>query len=193
MTLSVPKQPEILGLEFILSHLSKPVFPRKISTYESSNRTFQIDNMDEITIACLDSRFIDCRVNAFPLLREGKSWIPDLLFIDLDLQDCKTQKWLDIALAKTLGNISRYLGKHAKPTALWSGNGYHVIQPVNCPVTDYLINQKFQEFAETRLIVNGNPAEEFLRFAKILFSDNKADKNHNPSFQFMSSKDCRFN
>ena len=174
---------ESQGLGFILNHLSKPVFPRKISTYESSNRTFQVDNMDEILTAFMDSRFIDCRVNAFPLLREGKSWIPDLFFIDLDLSDFKSRKELELAKAHILRNISKYLGRDTKPTLLWSGNGYHIIQPVYCPVNDYLINQKFKEFADTRIIVNGNPAEEFLRFAKILLSENKADKNHNPSFR----------
>ncbi len=183
-TISRKELSESQDLDFILNHLSKPVFPRKISTYESSNRTFQVDNMDEIIIAFLDSKFIDCRINAFPLLRDGKSWIPDLFFIDLDLSDFKSRKnELDIAKAHILRNISKYFGKNTKPTVLWSGNGYHVIQPVNCPVNDYLINQRFREFADSRLIVNGNPAEEFLRFAKILLSDNKADKSHNPSFR----------
>jgi hypothetical protein len=183
MALLQKQQPEILGLEFILSHLSKPIFPRKISTYESSNKTFQIDNMDEIIIAFIDSKFIDCRVNAFPLLREGKSWIPDLIFIDLDLSDFKSKKELELLIALILRNISKYFGEDAKPTILWSGNGYHIIQPVNCPVSDYLINQKFKEFVDSRIIINGNAAEEFLRFAKILLSYNKADKNHNPSFR----------
>ena len=169
-------------LDFLLSHLSSPIFPRNISTYESKGSQFMIDTIDGILTAFLDSKFKDCRVNAFPLLRDGKSWIPDLIFIDLDLSDFKnSRKVLAIALAKTLRNIVKYLGEDAKPTVLWSGNGYHVIQPVECPGNDYQIRQHFKDF--NQFCVHGNPAEEFLRFAKILLSDNKADKNNNPSFR----------
>ncbi len=50
---------------------------------------------------------------------------------------------------------------------IWSGNGCHIIQPVEC--TMILENiQQFQKF--------DNPSQEFLRFAKDFFSNGKADK-----------------
>ena len=49
--------------------------------------------------------YIDCRINAFPYLKEGILWKPELLFIDLDLADFKSKKSLDLALSKTLKNI----------------------------------------------------------------------------------------
>ena len=63
---------------------------------------------------------------------------------------------------------------NAHPTVLWSGNGYHVILPVYCPIELERI-QEFQEF--------DNPSERFLRFAKDNLSNNKADKANNPSFR----------
>ena len=40
----------------------------------------------------MESDFIDCRINAFPLLKEGATWLPDLLFIDLDLEGFESEK-----------------------------------------------------------------------------------------------------
>jgi len=164
------------GLEFVLSHLSNPKFPRTISTFRTHDGQFLVESTDKALIAFSDSKYQDCRINGFPLLKKGKSWIPDLLFIDID-----AQKSIDSVLINTLGNITRYLGPHAKPTVIMSGNGYHILQPVECLFTDYLIRQKFHDFSQ--FCVNGNPAEEFLRFAKIYLSGGRADRKNNPSFR----------
>ncbi len=169
------------GLDFILLHLSSPIFPRMISTYESKGRQFIVDTKEETLIAYSNSKYLDCRINGFPLLMEGKSWIPDLLFIDIDSQPTITKKSLAKILSKTLSNITKFLGPDAKPTVLMSGNGYHIIQPVDCQFTDYKINQYFREFAQ--FCVNGNSAEEYLRFVEIYLSNGKADINHNPTFK----------
>ena len=123
----------------------------------------------------IESDFIDCRINAFPSLKEGATWIPELLFIDLDLSTFNNKKSLQIALDKTLKSIKEKLANNnAHPTVLWSGNGYHIILPVYCPMELERI-QEFQEF--------DNPSERFLRFAKDNLSSNKADKANNPSFR----------
>ena len=75
---------------------------------------------------------------------------------------------------KTLKSIKEKLDNNAHPTVLWSGNGYHIILPVYCPIELERI-QEFQEF--------DNPSERFLRFAKDNLSNNKADKANNPSFR----------
>ena len=122
----------------------------------------------------IESDFIDCRINAFPSLKEGATWIPDLLFIDLDLTNFNSKKSLQIALNKTLKNIKEKLDDNPHPTVLWSGNGYHIILPVYCP-TELERVKEFQEF--------DNPSERLLRFAKDNLSNNKADKANNPSFR----------
>ena len=122
----------------------------------------------------IESEFIDCRINAFPALKEGATWIPDLLFIDLDLSNFTSKRSLQVTLNKTLKSIKEKLDNNTHPTVLWSGNGYHVILPVYCPIAFERIVE-FREF--------DNPSERFLRFAKDNLSNNKADKANNPSFR----------
>jgi len=163
------------GLDFILSHLEEPLFPRKISTQKSQNKQFRIETKKDIINAFLESNFVDCRINAYPILRNGiTSWQPNLLFIDLDLIDFNSNNTtLELALDKTLKNIREKLD-NGSPTVLMSGNGYHVILPVHCPMVLENIHE-FQEFEK--------PSERFLRFTKDYLSEGKADKSNNPSFK----------
>jgi len=162
------------GLNVILSHLEEPLYPRKISAQKSQNKQFKAESKQDIINSFKDSDFIDCRINAFPILKDCATWIPELFFIDLDLLDFKSKRSLQIALNKTLKNIKDKLDKNAHPTILWSGNGYHIILPVFCPRELERI-QEFQEF--------DNPSERFLRFAKDYLSNCKADKSNYPSFR----------
>ena len=163
-----------IGLDFILSHLEEPtIFPRTIMTKKLGYQRI-VYSKERALEHFIESDFIDCRINAFPSLKEGATWIPELLFIDLDLSNFNTKKSLQVALNKTLKNIKEKLDNNAHPTVLWSGNGYHIILPVYCPIELERI-QEFQEF--------DNPSERFLRFAKDNLSNNKADKANNPSFR----------
>jgi hypothetical protein len=169
------KKKEIeIGLDFILSHVEEPtIFPRTIMTKKLGyQRT--VYSKKRALEHFIESDFIDCRINAYPSLKEGSTWIPELLFIDLDLSGFNTKKSLQITLDKTLKSIKEKLDNNSHPTVLWSGNGYHIILPVYCPVELERI-QEFQEF--------DNPSERFLRFAKDKLSNNKADKANNPSFR----------
>ena len=163
-----------IGLDFILSHLEEPIiFPRTIMTKKLGYQRI-VYSKEEALDHFIESDFIDCRINAFPSLKEGATWIPELIFIDLDLSNFNTKKILQVTLNKTLKNIKEKLDNNTHPTVLWSGNGYHVILPIYCPIELERI-QEFQEFE--------NPSERFLRFAKDNLSDNKADKANNPSFR----------
>ena len=68
------------------------------------------------------------------------------------------------------------------PTVLETGGGYHIYQPVYCPTALENITE-FNEFER--------PSEQFLRFAKDILSNNKADKNNNPSFKSCLAKNSR--
>ena len=163
-----------IGLDFILSHLEEPlIFPRTIMTKKLGYQRI-IYSKDRALEYFMESNYIDCRINAYPLLKESATWIPELLFIDLDLSDFNSKKILQVTLNKTLKSIKEKLDNNAHPTVLWSGNGYHIILPVYCPIELERI-QEFQEF--------DNPSEKFLRFAKDNLSNNKADKANNPSFR----------
>ena len=169
------KKKEIeIGLDFILSHLEEPtIFPRTIMT---KNLGYQkiVSSKEEALKHFIESNFIDCRINAFPALKESATWVPDLLFVDLDLSNFTSKRSLQVTLNKTLKSIKEKLDNNTHPTVLWSGNGYHIILPVYCSIELERI-QEFQEF--------DNPSERFLRFAKDNLSNNKADKANNPSFR----------
>jgi hypothetical protein len=168
--------------DFILSHFEGYLtFPRRIVATElmMDQKKYQHFKIVLSREQALDHfkkyNYVDCRMNAFPYLKENILWKPYLLFIDLDLPDFKSRKSLDLALSKTLKNIKEILNGY--PTVLWSGNGYHVIQPVDCPIE----LEDIKEFEKYKNIV---PllSQEFLRFAKDFLSNGKADKNNHPSF-----------
>jgi hypothetical protein len=166
-----------IGLDFILSHLEEPtIFPRTIMTQKLGYQRI-VYSKERALEHFIDSDFIDCRINAFPSLKEDATWIPELLFIDLDRNDFKTEKGFELVLYTTLKNIKEKLvGNNdvAQPTVLFTGGGYHIYQPVYCPtVLEHI--KEFQKFE--------NPSQEFLRFAKDNLSNGKADKNNNPSFK----------
>ena len=74
-----------IGLDFILSHLEEPtIFPRTIMTKKLGYQRI-VYSKESALEHFIESDFIDCRINAFPSLKEGATWIPELLFIDLDL------------------------------------------------------------------------------------------------------------
>jgi len=97
------KKEEIeIGLDFILSQLEEPtIFPRTIMTKKLGYQKI-VYSKERALKHFIESDFIDCRINTFPSLKEGATWIPDLLFIDLDLTNFKTEKLLQVTLNQTL-------------------------------------------------------------------------------------------
>ena len=53
------------GLEFILSHLSKPYWPRNISTRLTEGRQFTVYSKLEALSYFKDSNYLDCRISAY--------------------------------------------------------------------------------------------------------------------------------
>ena len=97
------------GLDFILSHLEDPtIFPRTIMTKKLGYQKI-VYSKESALEHFIESNFIDCRINAFPSLKEGVTWIPDLLFIDLDLINFNTKKLLQETLNKILKSIKEKL------------------------------------------------------------------------------------
>jgi len=69
-------------------------------------------------------------------------------------------------------NFKEILGSN--PTQLWTGNGYHFIQPQSAIALEKI--DDFNEFAE--------PSRKFLHFEEWLMTDGKADQNHNRTVSF---------
>lgn len=120
------------------------------------------------------SKFVDCRVNAYPSYTEYKRiqrYPPNFIFADLDLSYIRTEQSLKKTLSETLKIIRFKL--NGSPTVLWTGNGYHIYQPI-----DAIILEQFSQFAEFE-----NPSLKFMKFAELYLTGGKSDPSHNPSFK----------
>jgi len=120
------------------------------------------------------SNFVDCRVNAYPSYTEYKGiqrYPPKFIFADLDLSTFRNLEALERALQITLKLIRIKIS--GTPTVLWTGNGYHIYQPI-----DAVILEEYTQFQEFE-----NPSLKFLRFAENKLTSGKSDPSHNPSFK----------
>src|SRR3954447_1788336 len=134
------------------------------------------------------SDFKDCKINAFPSNVEHTAvdfqvknrTAASFIMIDLDLKDFENDKEkLDKQLNKTLKMLYLKLHEESHPTVLWTGNGYHIYQPIDGMIfEDHQIFYKFLPYIDSK-----NLTTEFLRFAKNLFTTGKADPNHRPSIK----------
>ena len=166
------------SLDFILSHFCPPIYPRTISTSNTSDRQRVIYEKDEIMARYRNADFKDCRINAYPhndRVNHNNYKIPNLLFIDLDKSAFKTELGLKRGLKITLDNIKNYLC--GVPTVLSTGNGFHVYQPITA------IN--LEDIADFNDLINDDPNNKFLRFAARYLSNNKSDPNN-----YQSVKSC---
>jgi hypothetical protein len=170
------------GLDFILNHLQEPKFPRKIMTKKLGYQV-EVFNKEEILEHFKSSNHEDCRVNAYPSFTEynGINRTPiSFLMVDLDLkdfadkEDSKKKELLERALNKTLQKIRISIG--GKPTVLWTGNGYHVYQPVSG-----FILEEYETFNEFTKYVDKDLTSMFIQFAEEHFTDYTADRLHNPT------------
>jgi hypothetical protein len=145
---------------------------------------------EEILKRCQEANCIDCRINAYPEYTEYQGIVrhpPDFIFIDLDLSKFKNcKKKLDNALETTQNNI-HHLG--AKPTVIWSGNGYHVYLPIEATVLDLIdifSKDKFPSLFSDDYYgkYHGYSVSElFLKFAKDQLSNGNADPQHRPKYK----------
>jgi hypothetical protein len=167
------------GIDLILSHFEgrQILFPRKISTVFSNGKQFAIYSREQILEECIKANFIDCRINAYPVLGECHQQAPNLIFIDLDLSKNlpyqESLKQLEKAKNKSLKTIKQKLND-CIPTILWTGNGYHIYI-----VLDTRPLELIKELNE----LSPRPSEEFLKYTEIIFSNKKKDLAHNPSFR----------
>jgi hypothetical protein len=169
------------GVQFILTHFEgrQPLFPRKMSTSLSQGRQFTIYSKEQILNECIKANFIDCRLNAYPVLsdddRAAAIHAPNIIFIDIDLPTYNCENSLP-KLNKTLYN-SLKLVEHkldrCNPTVLWSGNGHHIY---------IVLDARPLELITDLTELSNQPSKEFLKFAEIIFTHGKADPKHNHSF-----------
>jgi hypothetical protein len=170
------------GLEFILSHFHTPLFPRKIMTKALGYQVEVFDRQQTLT-EFKKSNFIDCRISAFKSYTnfKGINRTPaNFIMIDLDLKDFGFDKGkLDKTLTKTLKKIKEVVG--GAPTVLWTGNGYHIYQPINGFILEEI--DVFAEFVENGNNYHKDLTSSFMQFAEGFFTNKKSDLQHNASIK----------
>ena len=174
------------GIDFILHHFQEPLFPRKIMTKDLGYQ-LEVFNKQEALDYFKSSRYEDCRINAYPAFTDyhGINRTPiSFLMIDLDLRsfgrwgegegDSNKDKLLD--LNKTLKKIKKEtIG--GNPTVLWTGNGYHLYQPVS----GGFILEEYETFYEFTKHLDKDLTSLFIQFAEDYFTNYTADPLHNPT------------
>lgn len=182
------------NIDFILSHFEgqHELFPRTIQTYKTGGQVkmeYESDvnvSIDKIFAYFMQADFKDCKINAFPFKTEYTQvdlevkiiTAATFIMIDLDLKDFGNRDKLDKQLKKTTNKMSLRFNGDAHPTVLWTGNGYHVYQPI-----DGIVFEREQIFHQFLEYVDKDLTTEFLRFAERFFTDGKSDPQHSPSIK----------
>jgi hypothetical protein len=166
--------PTILeGVDFLLQHLAKPDFPRTIATKLTEGKQFIVSSKEEAIAFYKEAKYMDCRLAAYPYnVNNTAPQIIDFVMLDLDLNNFRfSSQKLDRALNK----IFLYLKKQdIEPTIMWTGNGYHVLVPIE-PLQSTLENMtEFAKFEE--------PSKNVLRFLQKYLSNSKSDSVHTACF-----------
>ncbi|MGB6528533.1 MAG: hypothetical protein WBF33_10540 [Candidatus Nitrosopolaris sp.] len=166
------------GLHFILLHLEEPTFPRRIGTYATEGKQILVKNREEALAMFKQSNLLDCRISGYPYpvleYKGAKRQSPNFFLSDLDRKNFKTKKSFEESMKSTSQNFKdKFHG--ANPTILWSGGGYHFLQPMYADVI--LENESvFAEFVE--------PSRRLMQYAEKLVTDNKGDQCHCSTVSF---------
>ena len=179
LTISIHSQ-SLGGLEYVLGHLGGLPFPRNIMT-RRLNRQIEVFDKETAMQEFELSNWQDCCISAYSPFTEYNGLnltAPSIVFIDLDLQRFKSQEALDRALRNTLKRIQKVVSE-ARPTVLWTGNGYHIY----FPIAGFVLESEgvFSEFVSASDSKGVSLSTKFMRFAEQYFTNGKQDPNHKPS------------
>jgi Primase X len=191
------------GLDLILGHFlvcsgvniprSKEIsiWPRTISTKSQDPRKDHIQipvySKEEALARFKQANYLDCRISAYPpdVLENpfrvqsyvGLTQVTPtdiIVMMDLDRNNFKTDRGLQVALTRTLNNIKEKL--NVAPTVLWSGRGYHIIQPLT---SNGIVLENIKEYEDI-----DNISLRFLRFTESYLSLKRSDLQHNTTVSF---------
>jgi|SRR5215831_1273081 len=175
----VEREKKVLGgLRFMVRHLddSMPVWKlgRWISTYlytsSGKEQKFRkVFSEEEAVLQFNVANFMDCRIRGYHSVDDIYTNIaPSLSLADIDLEHFITVECLELAANRTYDNHRGMLD--ARPTQLWTGNGYHFVNPQMAVVLE-----KTDNFSK---LVQYKPSIKFLRFEEQRLTDGKADPQH---------------
>ena len=175
--------------------IGQPVFPRNIMTAEYSG-FFTVNDIGQLFDAFERAGFKDCRISAYPPIKEDSMLIPNLLLLDLDYDHrliCNNNKENADRMLKTkvnkilkklqlTYNINNFMVMH-------TGNGRHILIPFLFD-TPFEYVEEFSTYlplmvSKNKKNANNVISEEFLPFAKKHLSNNQADIGNHPNFASM--------
>ena len=163
------------GVNFLLQHLAKPDFPRTIATKRTDGKQIIVGSKEEAIAFYKEANYMDCRFAAYPYnVNNTAPQIIDFVMLDLDLNSFRVSRQkLDRTLNKILISLKK---QDIEPTVMWTGNGYHVlvpIEPLQSTLEDMVEFAKFEE-----------PSKSVLRFLEKYLSNSKSDSIHNSTVSF---------
>jgi Primase X len=165
------------GLDYLL-YLFKAagqlqLFERTISTRAIGGIQKAVGSREEALAYFAASEYKDCRISCYPRYVEYQGiqrHPPNFLFVaDLDRKQFKSEDLFNKTYNKILKNVAEVLNG-ANPAVIWSGNGYHLLLPVE--ISEPLETESaFLKYTE-------HPSRDFLRFAEQCLSMGKSDEQH---------------
>ena len=96
--------------------------------------------------------------------------------IDIDKSRFTKERAYELAVSKTLKNIEAELS--SKPTVIWSGNGSHIIQPMEAIILEEL------DLFSPDIIGTVQPSVKFLRWTEEYLSNGKSNPAHTKTLSF---------
>ena len=153
----------------------------------------EVYNREEALEYFKSSNYEDCRINAYPSFTEYKGvnrTSISFLMVDLDLKDFGGRGGIqqEYSLKKALNKALEKIKKQRKegevevgsigvnPTVLWTGNGYHIYQPVSG-----FVLEEYETFYEFTKYLDKDLTSMFIQFAEEYFTDYTADRVHKPT------------
>lgn len=117
---------------------------------------------------------MDCRLAAYPYTVDNRAQLITFVMLDLDLNNFKYSKTkLERALKNNLRSLNTL---DVIPTVIFTGNGYHILIPIE-PMPHLLEDMtEFNKFTE--------PSKKILRFLEKRLSNGKSDTVHNSTVSF---------
>ena len=168
------------NLDFILGHLSEPLFPRTIMTKTLGHQK-EVFNKQEALARFKASNYQDCRINAYPVYTEYSGinlTPPTFIMIDVDLKDFDySQEKLNKILHQTLTKINNVF-HGGKPTVLWTGNGYHIYLPISGFILEEI--DRFACYSDPN---KKDLTSRLMQFAEDFFTEKKGDPQHRPTIK----------
>jgi hypothetical protein len=138
----------------------------------------EVFNIQEVLAYFRASNYEDCRINAYPSFTKYDGinrTPPTFLMIDIDLNELASKDKLDRALNRILKKIESSI--HGHPSVLWTGNGYHIYQPM----AGFILEEETDVFAKFVESNGKDLTSKFMQFAEDFLTNKKGDPQHNPT------------